>query len=107
MSKQTAVAARPPIGYLATYHYVSPDDTLAEGERPNIEVSSGFFAQLKDALDFIGDLFDGQETWEDNYVPKITGHFILCNDEFVVDDWSAGQWAIIKPYFGQDIYFSI
>jgi hypothetical protein len=95
-----------PIGYLVTYHYVSPDDTLAEGERPNIDVSSGFFKKLNDALDFIGDLFDGQDTWEEHYVPEICGHFAKSNDNYVVDDWSAGQWAIIKPYVGEDIQFS-
>ena len=90
-------------GYLINYLYVSPDDTLAEGERPHVQALSGYFKTLDAALDFILDNFDGQETWQETYVPEIKEHFENCDDEFIVDDWSAGQWVTIIPHFSKDI----
>lgn len=94
-----------PTGYLVASYYVSPDDTLADGQKPDVIVKSGYFKSLESALDFIENGFDGKETWNETYVPEIKEHFADCDDEYVVDDWSAGQWASIVPHFDKDVQY--
>lgn len=89
-----------PKGFLVTYLYVSPDGTYAD-EKPNVLVNTGLFNSLQNALEFIGELFDGKETWDERIVPDILKHMELCNysNPYHVDDYSAGQWAEITPVF--------
>lgn len=92
-----------PRGYLVTYCYVSPDGTMPQGERPKVQIRSGYFKKLDDALDFVREDFDSLDLWDTSFVPYIKDHLELRRDKCVVDDWTAGQWVYIMPYFGKDI----
>lgn len=45
-----------------------------------------------EAIDFVREHFDGQETFDNKHVPRIIEHFQESEEEYTLDDSSAGQW---------------
>lgn len=50
----------------------------------------------EDAVNFIRDNFDGQDTFDETYAPQIIDHLNNSADEYVLDDYSAGQWFYVR-----------
>lgn len=47
---------------------------------------------ITEAIDFVREHFDGQDTFDNIHVPRIIEHFQESEEEYYLDDWSAGQW---------------
>jgi len=80
--------------FLALYLYVSPDDTLAEGESPTVQTSAKVDT-LPEVLKFVRERFDGLETFDEHFVPEVKAFFKSNKKVSAVyrgDDYSAGQW---------------
>lgn len=80
--------------FLALYLYVSPDDTLAEGETPRVQTHAKVDT-LPNVLDFVRSHFDGLETFDEQFVPEVKAFFKSNKKVSAVyrgDDYSAGQW---------------
>ena len=89
--------------YVGTYLYVSPDDTLAEGEKPTVQVNT-VMGTLEDVMSDIHEHFDGYETFEETFKPEVRDHFKKTpKKNYGGDDYSAGQWFEIAPILNNTI----
>jgi hypothetical protein len=83
---------------LVTYVYISPDFSV--GETPTTQINTAVFTSvdrkkaINKALDFVEEHFDGLETFRETYRPEVHEHFSEKNfNKYILDDYSAGQWA--------------
>ena len=81
--------------FVVTYLYVSPADTLAKNEDPNVETNT-MVGTLEEIINFTHLRFDGYNTFEEYYKPEILEHFEEQEETvYFADDDSAGQWFSI------------
>lgn len=85
---------KPTEKFLATMLYVSPDDTIATGDKPRV-ISYAKVDSLPKILDWLLNNFDGRETFEEHFAPEVKEFFKENKKVSAVyrgDDYSAGQW---------------
>lgn len=89
--------------FFVTYLYTAPSDVTPKGQRPLVQVNSGIFTSLEDAISFVREHFDGLETWDEYFTPQIKEHFENHTGDFLADDYTAGQWAKFSIFDGNNI----
>lgn len=89
--------------FFATYLYNAPNGVTPKGEKPLVQVYSGVFTNLDDAIAFVREHFDGLETWDEYFTPQIKEHFENHTAYFLADDYTAGQWAKLSIFDGNNI----
>jgi hypothetical protein len=78
---------------LVTGHYVDPTTS----DNPRTIMYTSICDNVQEAIDFVREHFDGQETYDTVHTPRIIEHFNESNEDYHLDDWSAGQWFWFVP----------